>query len=812
MPIPLVDRTRIGEVMAQFDRNERSSAKWEGWEKKGNHKYAITNNDRLYPVKEIVAEATGVPTASFGGGSEANDYIRKLGFKIEPLDLPTETEVQIALHDLLLAKAPQPVEPSEAYDVLADQFELPKRLREKPMENSDRSHWQNRVRFARRKLVDAGVIDPAEHGAWQLKLRSEPKIWIEKSLVKGRPDRIEGEQALGRALWSPIRGKNGSDVYRNMRFVQPNDVILHLTDNSAFTGASIADAFAKTDFIGVDGTNWEKLKCYRIKLRAYHPLDPPLEREELISSPDRRDRLIEIRRRFSNLFYDPNLELHQGGYLTEAPTELFSFLDGVYRDETGQHLAEVPVDLSQQPNPAPELSVVDRPQRIWLYAPGNRAGHWDEFRQSGIAAIGWDELGDLKLLSTRDAIKARMDEVYEEPRSLVDATQCFEFAHRMRPGDWIFAKKGRREIVGWGVIKSDYWFDQDREYFQHVRKVEWKKSGSWAINQDSLLAMKTVTDITDRAELVDELEQLVNSGPQLSAVVQPASRQPPYSIEEFSAETAIPPQTITSWDGRLKRKQHMIFQGPPGTGKTFVAERMARLLTGNTTGFVETLQFHPSYSYEDFMQGIRPVVLNGQLNFERAKGRFLLFCERARAILDGSPCVLIVDEINRANLSRVFGELMYLLEYRDKAIPLAGEDRPFSIPSNVYLIGTMNTADRSIALVDHALRRRFSFIHLGPDYDVLQTQLDKCGLASDGLVTALRAINATIDDRNYEIGISFFLKDGAGLRATLRDVWEGEIEPYLEEYFYDQPGKLEPLRWTSLVKGPLAAWSADRQT
>jgi 5-methylcytosine-specific restriction protein B len=122
----------------------------------------------------------------------------------------------------------------------------------------------------------------------------------------------------------------------------------------------------------------------------------------------------------------------------------------------------------------------------------------------------------------------------------------------------------------------------------------------------------------------------------------------------------------------------------------------------------------------------------------------------------------------------------------------------------------MNTADRSIALVDHALRRRFSFIHLSPDYDVLRDQLKKYGLTSDGLVNALRAVNAAIEDRNYEVGISFFLKDGANLRSKLRDIWEGEIEPYLEEYFYDQPGKLEPLRWKKLASGPLASWATEQ--
>jgi 5-methylcytosine-specific restriction endonuclease McrBC GTP-binding regulatory subunit McrB len=152
---------------------------------------------------------------------------------------------------------------------------------------------------------------------------------------------------------------------------------------------------------------------------------------------------------------------------------------------------------------------------------------------------------------------------------------------------------------------------------------------------------------------------------------------------------------------------------------------------------------------------------------------------------------------------------MYLLEYRNKSKPLAGEGEEctFNIPKKVFVIGTMNTADRSIALVDHALRRRFTFIYLGPDYDVLRKQLAKSELAADPLIEALRTVNASIDDRNYEVGISFFLKDGPYLRSTLADIWRGEIEPYLEEYFYDQPGKIEALRWKTVAGGRLAAWA-----
>jgi 5-methylcytosine-specific restriction protein B len=228
-------------------------------------------------------------------------------------------------------------------------------------------------------------------------------------------------------------------------------------------------------------------------------------------------------------------------------------------------------------------------------------------------------------------------------------------------------------------------------------------------------------------------------------------------------------------------------------------------MVSNTNGFWDVVQFHPSYAYEDFIQGIRPKLTGGAVTWELEDGRFVQFCKKAK-LSDTSPCVLIIDEINRAHLSRVFGELMYLMEYRTKEMKLAAGGDVFKIPKNVYLIGTMNTADRSIALVDHALRRRFSFIRLSPDYEVLNRHLTAKGYPGDSLVKTLREVNRAINDHNYELGISYFMKD-EDLKGLLPDIWTGEIEPYLEEYFYDQPGKVQPFRWNTLIKGNLTDWS-----
>ena len=164
--------------------------------------------------------------------------------------------------------------------------------------------------------------------------------------------------------------------------------------------------------------------------------------------------------------------------------------------------------------------------------------------------------------------------------------------------------------------------------------------------------------------------------------------------------------------------------------------------------------------------------------------------------------MLILDEINRANLSRVFGELMYLLEYREETIPLAAGE-VFSLPSNVRLIGTMNTADRSIALVDHALRRRFAFLELSPNYGVLEKFHEANGNSVSELIETLQRVNKQIRDPHYMVGISFFMR--IDLKEQIEDIWRMEIEPYLDEYFFDQPTKTDEFRWGKLKNKDLIA-------
>lgn len=284
----------------------------------------------------------------------------------------------------------------------------------------------------------------------------------------------------------------------------------------------------------------------------------------------------------------------------------------------------------------------------------------------------------------------------------------------------------------------------------------------------------------------------------LYSLVNELKLNPKYTLSNCAEETGLNETELKIWIQAIHRKKQAILQGPPGTGKTFIAEKLTKHLIGGGDGFSDIIQFHPAYTYEDFIEGLRPITQNGQLTYSIVPGRFLEFCEKAEVCED--TCVLIIDEINRANLSQVFGELMYLLDDRQdtKRFITLASGKLFRIPTNVRIIGTMNTADRSIALVDNALRRRFAFIPVYPNYEVLRQyhQREKTNFPVDKLIGILEDVNRAINNKHYELGISFFLTKT--LAEDIQDIWQMEIEPYLEEYFFDNQAKMDEFIWDQI--------------
>ena len=258
-------------------------------------------------------------------------------------------------------------------------------------------------------------------------------------------------------------------------------------------------------------------------------------------------------------------------------------------------------------------------------------------------------------------------------------------------------------------------------------------------------------------------------------------------LHKLAEELYLPEEFLRNIVILLEEKKQVIFQGPPGTGKTYVAMALARHLAG-TRGRVKLVQFHPSYAYEDFVQGFRPKASGD--GFDLRDGPLRQIADQARKI----PKVnhyLVIDEINRGNLAKVFGELYFLLEYRDQAIQLQYSDKAFSLPNNLRIIGTMNTADRSIALVDLALRRRFYFVEFDPTEDPVKSVLHKwLGENAPHMMRVAdiveKANEQLGDDPHAAVGPSYFMKEGLDDAAFVR-IWEHSVRPYLQErLFYDR--------------------------
>jgi uncharacterized protein (DUF2461 family) len=277
----------------------------------------------------------------------------------------------------------------------------------------------------------------------------------------------------------------------------------------------------------------------------------------------------------------------------------------------------------------------------------------------------------------------------------------------------------------------------------------------------------------------------------------PEPPEPEYTFEQLQVDTFLPADFLDRLEKLLVDKGQIVLYGPPGTGKTFVAKQFARYFVDQKGGEVRIIQFHPSYAYEEFVEGIRPRSDDGQLTYPVEAGLFRRLCDEARRRSE-NRYVLIVDEINRGSLPRIFGELLYLLEYRDDTEPvvLPYSKTRFTIPRNVYLIGTMNTADRSIALVDHALRRRFHFVPLKPDPEVLRTWLEAQGRETMAWVADLleevnRRLSQDQIDWHLHIGHSHWMvRDGRLDEERAELIWEHSIWPTLEEYFYNRADRL----------------------
>jgi len=454
--------------------------------------------------------------------------------------------------------------------------------------------------------------------------------------------------------------------------------------------------------------------------------------------------------------------------------------------------------------------------RYWLYAPGHGASEWDDFYARGIMGLAWGELGDLRAYASRLDLERQLLQTSSGPgRPTNDVLALWQFANEMKPGDVIFAKRGIKEIIGRGVVTGDYLYDADAEHYRNVRGVRWTHKGNWSLDKPWSVR-KTLTEITDYTDRLAQLKALVEEEDGACDGEEMPAPLVEYPVEKFLEEVYMDRRGYDAIVGLLKTKMNIILQGAPGVGKTYAAKRLAYSMMGvKDTSRVEMVQFHQSYSYEDFIEGYRP---SGS-GFELVKGAFYSFCKKA-ADDQENDYFFIIDEINRGNLSTIFGELFMLIE-SDKRGPenklqLLYSHELFCVPANVHIIGMMNTADRSLAMLDYALRRRFAFVELRPAFDSEGFRAYRAGLVNsrfEALVREVVALNKEIaEDESlgdgFCIGHSYFCNMDADscTDAALASIVDYELIPMLKEYWFDEPGKVR--EWTDRLRRSLRSFAS----
>lgn len=442
----------------------------------------------------------------------------------------------------------------------------------------------------------------------------------------------------------------------------------------------------------------------------------------------------------------------------------------------------------------------------WIYSPGDNASMWDEFYKFGIMGIGWDDVTDLKEFSSKEEIKEYMKKVYDPSYSYKNNAHClWQFANEIKVGDVIFVKKGMHKIIGKGIVTSDYIYDTSRSTYKHIRKVDWQNKGEW--EHPGQAVMKRLTNISAYPDYVQKLLALFAEDISEEVSEQKEIKYPLYSKDDFLNEVYMDEDTYNTLTELLEAKYNVILQGAPGVGKTFAAKRLAYSIMGQKdTSRVAMVQFHQSYSYEDFIQGYRP----SKDGFELENGTFYKFCKEAEEDNE-RPYFFIIDEINRGNLSKILGELMMLIEKdkRGEKIKLLYSNEWFTVPQNVRIIGMMNTADRSLALMDYALRRRFAFFDFAPAFssEGFKNYLaEKNSPKLESLITAVESLNNTISadeslGDGFRIGHSYFCTDGEITDEWLKSVVEYEVIPLIKEYWFDEPTKVRD--WSATLRSAI---------